>query len=220
MTMNDETTKTGEQADAAKSRLPLMLAAAIVLILGGAVAGIAYYAVAHGRVYVEDASIEASQTTLAPTQTDTLKQVFVSPGDSVPANTVVAQVGTELIKTTNAAIVIKTDTDIGSQATPDTAVVTVVDPAQLKVVGQVKEDKGLADITVGDRAMFTVDAYGSKKFQGVVSEVSPTSHDSDVVFSVSDKREEKDFDVKVTYDRAAYPELKNGMSAKIWIYKN
>jgi hypothetical protein len=26
------------------------------------------------------------------------------------------------------------------------------------------------------------------------------------------------FDVKVAYDQAQYPQLKNGMSARIWVY--
>jgi hypothetical protein len=42
---------------------------------------------------------------------------------------------------------------------------------------------------------------------------------SDIVFSISDKREEKEFEVKATFDADAYPELKNGMSAKMWVYK-
>ena len=67
--------------------------------------------------------------------------------------------------------------------------------------------------------MFTVDAYGAKEYHGVVDSVSPTARTSDIVFSISDKREEKQFDVKVKYDIYAYPELKNGMSVKMWIYK-
>jgi hypothetical protein len=39
------------------------------------------------------------------------------------------------------------------------------------------------------------------------------------VFSISDKREEREFEVRAIYDTNAYPELKNGMSAKMWIYK-
>ncbi len=128
----------------------------------------------------------------------------------------VAQVGTELVKTTTPGIVISAASTVGSLAGPSAPVVTVIDPSALRVVGEVKEDKGLADIEVGDRAVFTVDAFGGQKFEGVVDEVSPTSNESDVVFSVSDKREEQQFDVKVAYDQEKYPQLKNGMSAKIW----
>lgn len=211
--------ETIEEAGATpKSRLPLMVAAGLILVLGSLIFGIAYALVGSQRVYIEDSSIAAPEIVLAPTVDGTLQSVSVNVGDAIPAYTVVAQVGTELLKTTTAAIVIRTDTVIGSQVTSATPVVTVIDPTQLRVVGQVKEDKGLKNIQVGDRAVFTVDAYGSQKFEGVVDEVSPTARAGDVVFSVSDKRQEQSFDVKVAYDQTKYPQLKNGMSAKIWVY--
>jgi multidrug resistance efflux pump len=205
--------------DNPKSRIPLMVAAAIILVLGGGIAAIAYLSVSNERVYIENSNIEAPSIPLAPTTNGTLQDVYVSVGDTIPANTVVAQVGTELIKSTIAGLVITTDTNIGSLISPGTPVVTIVDPTQLRVDGQLQEDKGLADVAVGDRAIFTVDAFPGKTYDGVVSEVSPTSHASDVVFQVSDQREEQIFDVKVAYDVSQYPELKNGMSAKIWVYK-
>ena len=48
---------------------------------------------------------------------------------------------------------------------------------------------------------------------------TPTARSADVVFSISDQRAEQEFNVYVRYDINAYPELKNGMSAKIWVYK-
>jgi hypothetical protein len=64
-----------------------------------------------------------------------------------------------------------------------------------------------------------MDAFPSKQYPGVVDSISPTARSSDIVFSISDKRAEQMFDVKVKYDIYAYPELLNGMSAKMWIYK-
>jgi hypothetical protein len=87
------------------------------------------------------------------------------------------------------------------------------------VVGQLEEDKGLNDVAVGDSAKFTVDAFPGQTFYGVVSEVSPTDINSDVVFEVSDQREEQKFNVSVAYDLTKYPQLRNGMSAKIWVFK-
>jgi multidrug resistance efflux pump len=202
-----------------KSRVPMMIASAIVLILGGAVAAAGYIGVSSKRVVIDKSLIQAPLIALAPTQPGVLKQVMVKEGDTIPANTIVAQVGTELIKSTVGGLVVKTDTDIGSQVSVQTPVVTVIDPTALRVVGQLDENKGLADLKVGDRAVFTVDAFGGKKFTGVVDEVSPTSHAGDVVFSISDKRQTNSFDVKVSFDQTAYPELKNGMSARLWIYK-
>ena len=65
---------------------------------------------------------------------------------------------------------------------------------------------------------FTVDAFGAKKYSGVVDEVGSTSHAGDVVFNISDQRQVAQFDVKIRFNSQLYPELKNGMSAKVWIY--
>jgi hypothetical protein len=63
-----------------------------------------------------------------------------------------------------------------------------------------------------------VDAFGSEQFKGVVDEVAPTSEQSDVVFNISDERPTNQFAVYVRFDPTQYPQLKNGMSARIWVY--
>jgi len=97
--------------------------------------------------------------------------------------------------------------------------VSIIDPTQLRVIGTIEENKGLDKISIGQIVGFTVDAFGSKKYTGIVDEISPTSHNSGVVFTISDKRETKLFDIKVRFNPDKYPELKNGMSAKITIYR-
>ena len=201
-------------------RRVLMLAAGLVLVVGGAAAAVAYLLVASGQVYIDKSQVEAPQISLAPTVAGVVQNIFVEEGEVIAPNTVVAQVGNQLIKSTSGGLVISASKDVGKNVAAGTPVVTTIDPKQLRVVGQLDEDKGLADVTVGERARFTVDAFGGKTYDGVVSEVSPTSQESDVVFSISDKREVKAFDVKVYFDQSKYPELKNGMSARIWVYKN
>ena len=93
------------------------------------------------------------------------------------------------------------------------------DPNELRVVVSIDENKGFSDIALGDRAEFTVDAFGGKKYSGYVSDIAPSAHQNDVVFSISDKRQTQQFDVKIAFDPAEYPEILNGMSAKVWIYK-
>jgi multidrug resistance efflux pump len=201
------------------SRLPLIVAAFILVVIGGGIAGTAYVASSSKTVYIENSLIQAPVVNLSPTADGTLSAVYVSAGDIIAPNTVVATVGTELIKSTSGGMVLTADNNIGKTVSKSDVVVSMIDPTQLRVVGQVQEDKGLVDIAPGQRAVFTVDAFGSKQFDGVVDEVSPTSKNSDVVFNVSDKRAEQNFDIKVRFDTAAHPELKNGMSAKLWVYK-
>ncbi len=74
-------------------------------------------------------------------------------------------------------------------------------------------------MAVGDPATFTVDAFGAKQYRGIVDEVSPTSRASGAIFDISDQRPTNEFDVYVRFDPEKYPELKNGMSARIWVYK-
>jgi len=140
-------------------------------------------------------------------------------GDIVNMNAPIARVGNELIKAKSAGQILSVSTNIGASFGPTQAVATMINPNDLRIVGQVKEDKGLKDIKIGQTAIFTVDAYGSKQYQGIVDEISPTSNAGDIVFNISDTRQENNFNVKVRFSTTQYPELKNGMSAKLWIYK-
>jgi len=202
------------------NRRVMILAALVVFVIGGGIAGLTYWHVAKGQVYIEKSDIEAPRIDLAPQGTGILNELYAQAGDIVGADTAVARVGNELIKAKVGGEVISVENNIGKLVNRGEAVVSMIDPAELRAVGRLEEDKGLADIRVGERATFTVDAFGSKQYQGVVDEISPTSRDSDVVFNISDKREIKEFNVKVRFDLGVYPELKNGMSAKIWVHKN
>jgi multidrug resistance efflux pump len=197
----------------------LAVAVGIMLVLTAAVAGTTYLLVTNRYVYIEKAQITAPTVELAPGAAGTLKSLNVTAGEIVPPNTVVAQVGVQLIKTTAGGLVLATHGDIGKSVPAGQSVVEMIDPKALRVVGSVQENKGLADIKVGQTAVFTVDAFGGKQYTGVVDEIAPQAASNDVVFSISDKRQEQNFDVKVRFDTQQYPELKQGMSAKLWIYK-
>lgn len=190
----------------------------VVIILAGA-GGIIYLNIVSGRVYIEDSSISATVINLSPAVGGTLQEIFVNVGDTVQMSAPIARVGNELIKAKSDGQILSVNTDIGASFGPGQTVATMIDPEDLRVVGQVQEDKGLKDIKVGQRAIFTVDAFGSKEYSGIVDEISPTSNAGDIVFNISNTRQEMDFNMKVRFDVGQYPELKNGMSAKLWIYK-
>jgi multidrug resistance efflux pump len=203
---------------ALRERMPLIVAVALVVLLGGAAAGFAYFGVSSRTVYTDKATIQAPEIPLAPTKSDTLKSVFVTPGDLIAPNTVVAQVGTELIKSQVGGLVISTNNNIGALVAAGTPVVTVIDPSTLRVVGEVDENKGLSRIKVGDPVTFSVDAFPGQQFSAVVDEIAPTSNQSGIVFNISSSRATQQFDVKARFDTSAYPQLKNGMSARMTIY--
>lgn len=197
-----------------------LLTALISLLVLSVGIGFLYLGISSQSVYTDKVTISAPDIKLSSVLGGTLLEVYVHPGDIVKADTVLARVGNELIKTKVRSQVISVDSDIGKMFNPGETVVTVIDPSSLRVVGQVDEDKGLSDIKIGQRAEFTVDTFGSRKYFGVVDEISPTANQGDVVFNISDKRQVNSFDVKVRFDQTLYPELKNGMSAKLWVYKN
>ncbi len=200
-----------------RKRLILWGGIGLVIIIA---AGIAAYLIASNRsVYIDTATITAPIIQLAPTTAGRLNAVYVNEGDSVAANTPVAEVGTEIITTKVAGTIVNVDDVVGASISPGTSVVEMIDPTALRVVGQLDENKGLANVALGDPVVFTVDAFGGEQFKGVVDEIAPTSNTSDVVFSVSDAREEQSFDVKARFDTTTYPLLKNGMSARMWVYR-
>jgi multidrug resistance efflux pump len=196
----------------------LIVFLAVFMIASGA-GGFWYWLDQQKYVYTDKASVNAPVINLTPTESGILKRVMARDGSNVAEHQVVAQVGEKMIMSGIAGIVLKANLDIGAVYTPGQPVVTMIDPNELRVVARVEEDKGLKDIRVGQKAEFTVDAYGSQRFQGVVESVSGTSREGDVVFNISDKREEKEFEVKIAYNLENNPFFQNGMSAKVWIIK-
>lgn len=206
------------QAGAGKisKRKGILIMVAMTLVVVGVV-GFFYWKATRNQVYTDKASISAPNIALSSTTSGELKALFVKEGDVVPADFAVAQIGDEMVKTATPGLVIQVKDNLGENFTPNEPVVTIIDPQDLRAVAQVDETNDLNNIAVGQPAVFTVDAFGSKKFYGIVDEVAPTSNDSGVVFNISDQREVKSFDVKIRFDENRYPELKNGMSAKVWI---
>jgi len=196
-----------------------IIPAVILLVIALGIGGFFYWKNSSSKIYVEKADISATIINLAPKISGQLTDTFVKEGDEVSANTPVARIGNDLVKTKVAGIILSIRSDKGAIVPAGTAVATMIDKNELKVVGRVPEDKGLKDIKVGQRAYFTVDTYGSKKYYGTVDEISPVSRDASLTFNISDKREVKEFNIKIRFDLNQYPELKQGMSAQVWVVK-
>jgi multidrug resistance efflux pump len=188
---------------------------ALVLVICG---GLLYWQSSSTRVGIDTSLIQAPLINLSPTGAGQLEETYVNEGDMVAANTPVAKVGDEIIKTKIAGEIVTVENNVGKNVNPGEAVATMIDPSQLRVVGTIDENKGLSKIHVGQLVSFTVDAFGSKTYYGVVDEVSPTSHQTDVVFNISGSRPTQQFDIKARFDQQAYSEIKNGMSAKMTVF--
>ncbi len=193
-----------------------------LIVIGGAGAGLYYY-VSSKTVYIDLSQIQAPLINLSHTNSGVLQALYVNPGDTVAANQPVALVGNEVVEAQTAGEIVSTNDNIGqfmNTLTGQGTVATMINPTQLRVVGNLDENKGLDNVAVGDPATFTVDAFGSEQFKGVVDEVAPTSEQSSVVFNIYDQRPPNQLAVYVRFDPTQYTQLYNGKSAKIWVYTN
>ncbi len=178
-----------------------------------------YWRILNNQIKIDNSSIDAPIINLSSSTSGVLQEVYVNVGQEILPNTQVARVGNETIFSKVGGIIVSVNSQEGQFFSPGTPVVSMINTDAERIVGKIDENKGLSDIKVGQTATFNIDAFGSKTFQGVVDEVSPISNQSGIVFNISDKREVKQFDVKIRFDVKAHPLFKEGMSAKITIYK-
>ena len=176
---------------------PLIFDAALVIIIAVIAIGVWYIISTENQVYIENSQIMAPIIALSPTQPGLIEKFYVNVGDQVSQGQKLAVVGNETITALTSGIIISTMDEPGQFASPGTPVVQMVDPEQYRVVGTIEEDKGLQYIKPGQKVVFTVDAFPGKQYQGVVETVGQTSVQSDIVFSISDTRQEQNFDVNV-----------------------
>lgn len=213
--MNEENKKEEKETIFQKPWVKSLLA--FVLIFG-TLTGFLFWQLNRNTVFIENSYLDAPVINLSPVSPGTLNALYVKEGDYVDANTQVALVGSQIIFTKNAGIIASAPVVLGAYFATGQTVASVVNIGEMKVVGAVEETKGLADLKSGQRAIFTVDAFPGKTYEGILDQVSPVSNDNGIVFSISDKRPIKKFDVKVRFNARQYPELKSGMSAKITVH--
>jgi multidrug resistance efflux pump len=181
--------------------------------------GLLSYKYISSHVSIDKSAISAPIILIGPETSGILDEVYVKTGDQVQAGQILARVGAEVLSAKVAGTVIDVSNTPGQVFGVGQTVVKMIDPRELRVVGTIKENEGLSQISIGDPVSFTVDAFAGKTYSGVIDSISATAKDTSVVFSISDKREEKEFDVKAKYDITANPEFLNGMSAKMQVYK-
>ena len=206
-----------EQKKESIFKKPWMQSIVAIVVVFGLLTGFLIWQDMRGKILIEDSNITAPVVDLSPTAPGTLNALYVAEGDHVQANQQVALVGSEIITAKNAGIVVSAPNVIGAYISPGKVVVSVVQTQDMKVVGSLDETKGLKDIHPGNPATFTVDAFPGKEYNGVVDHITASSADTGVAFSISDKRPVEKFDVTVRFDASVYPELINGMSAKITV---
>jgi multidrug resistance efflux pump len=198
-----------------KKHLKILLSAILIVII---VAGFYYWGITEGRISIENALVNAPIVSISPTTGGRLVEVSAKEGKIVKKGDALAIVGSEIIRSTADGLVVMASSQIGGSMSPQAPIVQLIDPSQMRIVGTIDENKGLNKIKVGQVASFTVDAFTGKTFWGLVDEIAPTAKQTQLAFSISSERPTQQFQVYVRFNSSKYPELKNGMSAKLTIF--
>ncbi|MDE2026048.1 MAG: efflux RND transporter periplasmic adaptor subunit [Patescibacteria group bacterium] len=191
---------------------------AVVAIL--LVSGIFYLEKTQGRVFIDDSLVQAPIINVSPAQSEKLMEIDVYDGQKVTRGDVLGIAGTDTLRADTDGLIIMANQQIGSLISVQNPLAQMINTADMRIAGTIDENKGLDSVRVGQVASFTVDALPGRVFWGYVDEVSPSAKQTQLSFSISSERPTQQFVVYVKYDANKYPEIKNGMSAKITVYTN
>jgi len=194
-------------------RVILVIFVAVVLI-----GGYIFYQLLRNRVSIEDSLIQAPIITISPETPGKILDLKVYEGERVKRGDALAIVGTSSLNAYQDGLIVSTDNAIGSIASAQTSVVEMINFADMRVAGTIDENKGLDNVKVGQIVSFTVDAFPGQTFWGYVDEISPTAKQTQLQFSVSSERPTQQFLVYARFNAYAYPQIKNGMSAKMTVF--
>ncbi len=203
----------------AKIRQPRVLRILIsVFIIIAIIGGFIFYEMFANRVSIEDSLIQAPIVSISPDVSGKIMVIDVHPGEKVTKGQALAVVGTSTLTAYEDGLIVSTDNEIGSIATAQTPVVQMINLSDVQVAGTIDENKGLNQIRVGQAVSFTVDALPGRSFWGYIDEISPTAKSTALQFTVSSSRPTQQFMVYANFDAYKYPQILNGMSAKMTVY--
>ena len=156
--------------------------------------------------------------TISPEVPGAIADIKVYEGERVKRGDTLAIVGTSSLNAYQDGLVVATDNAIGSLASSQTPVVEMINFADMRIAGTIDENKGLDKVQIGQIVSFTVDALPGQTFWGYVDEISPTAKQTQLQFTVSSERPTQQFLVYARFNAYSYPQIKNGMSAKMTVY--
>lgn len=186
----------------------------IIIVL----AGVLFYESTRNRVFIDNSLVDAPITTIAPSIAGTLNEIDVYEGEKVKKGDAVAVVNGQTIYTDTDGIIIQANNQIGRSLNTQSTVVQLINLSSMRIAGTIDENKGLNDIHLGQVVSFTIDALPGKTFWGYVDEISPSAKQTQLAFSISSERPTQQFVVYARFDANKYPEIKNGMSAKMTVF--
>jgi len=200
-----------------KNKRFLLIAGSTLLLIILIVSFIVYREMA-GSVYIDNSLIQAPVITISPSVSGKVQEIDVQEGQSVSTGDTLAVVGSQTLRAETDGLIISAVDVTGSMVNPQTQLIQMIRPVNLRVAGTIDENKGLNEVRVGQVVSFTVDALPGNTFWGYVDEISPSAVAAAFSFSTSTERATQQFVVYAKFNSAAYPMIKNGMSAKMTVY--
>jgi len=192
----------------------------IIVVIALTISGYAYMQLTTGRIFVDNSLVSDPISNIAPVTAGTLQEMDVYEGQSVKKGQILSVVGGQPVYADQDGLIIQTNNQIGSIVSATNPVAEMIDPSQMRIAGTIDENKGLNELNVGQVVSFTVDALPGKTFWGYVDEISPSAKQTALAFSISSERPTQQFVVYARFDSKKYPEIKNGMSAKMTVFTN
>jgi len=190
----------------------------IIIVVVLSMSGYLYYEKTKNRVFIDDSLVSTPIITITPSTPGQLLETDLYEGEQIKKGDPIAVVGSQTIYSNTDGLVIMANNQTGSSVNVQTPVAQIIDPSNMRIAGTIDENKGLDQIHIGQVASFTVDALPGKTFWGYVDEISPSAKQTQLSFSISSERPTQQFVVYARFDANKYPEIKNGMSAKMTIY--
>jgi len=192
-----------------------LIACVAVIIL---ITGVFYLEKTHDRVFIDDSLVQAPIINVSPSQAEKLMEIDVFEGQKVTRGDVLGIAGTDTLRADTDGLIIMANRQVGSLVSVQNPLAQMINTTDMRIAGTIDENKGLQNIHAGQVASFTVDALPGQTFWGFVDEVSPSAKQTQLSFSISSERPTQQFVVFVKYNADKYPEIKNGMSAKMTVY--
>lgn len=203
----------------AKFRNKKVLKAIVAVVLIGVIVGVfLFWQKKRDRVFIDNSQINAPLVTISSSGYGRLTELDAVEGKPVKKGDTIAIVGDETIRAITDGIIVMANNQVGGTVSPQVVLTQLINPADLRVAGAIDENKGLNKLKVGQVASFTVDAFPGQTFWGYVDEISPTAKQTQLSFSISSERPTQQFQVFVRFNSSKYPQIKNGMSAKITVF--
>lgn len=193
----------------------LMFEVFVLIIISGI---FIYMRTFQGRLFIDKSQIQAPVITVSPSTSGKVQEIDVKEGQTVSSGDTLAVVGSETLRSQTDGLITSASDLTGSTVNQATPLIQMIRPTNMRVTGTIDENKGLNEVKVGQVVSFTVDALPGKTFWGYIDEISPAANTPVFSFSSSTERPTQQFTVYARFNTALYPNIKNGMSAKMVVY--